>query len=62
MLSLPTVHMCVQVMATLSEVAVEDVLEELEALRAVDLASVEFMPAYINKRLNNRLWTRRKQQ
>ena len=25
------------------------------------LVKVEYMPAYLNKRLNNRLWTRRKQ-
>lgn len=25
-----------------------------------DLSNVEYMPAYINKRLNNRLWSRRK--
>jgi hypothetical protein len=27
-----------------------------------DLSNVEYMPAYLNKRLNNRLWSRRKTQ
>ncbi len=31
-------------------------------VRAADLSNVEYMPAYLNKRLNNRLWTRRKVQ
>jgi hypothetical protein len=29
---------------------------------AADLSNVEYMPAYLNKRLNNRLWSRRKAQ
>ncbi|GFR50616.1 hypothetical protein Agub_g12700 [Astrephomene gubernaculifera] len=50
----------VKVMAQLSEMCEEDVFEELELLQSTDLSNVEYMPAYLNKRLNNRLWSRRK--
>jgi hypothetical protein len=36
------------------------VFEELEALKRSDLKSLQHVPAYLNKRLNNRLWQRRK--
>lgn len=49
-----------QVMAQLAEIGEEDVFEELELLQSTDLSNVEYMPAYLNKRLNNRLWSRRK--
>lgn len=56
--------MCIfsQVMGQLAEVCESDVFEELELLKATDLSNVEYMPAYLNKRLNNRLWQRRKAQ
>ncbi|KAG2437284.1 hypothetical protein HXX76_005943 [Chlamydomonas incerta] len=50
----------VKVMAQLAEIGEEDVFEELELLQSTDLSNVEYMPAYLNKRLNNRLWSRRK--
>ncbi|GIL59027.1 hypothetical protein Vafri_13997 [Volvox africanus] len=50
----------VKVMAQLSEIGEDDVFEELELLKSTDLSNVEYMPAYLNKRLNNRLWSRRK--
>lgn len=49
-------------MGQLAEVCESDVFEELELLKATDLSNVEYMPAYLNKRLNNRLWQRRKAQ
>ncbi|GFH17138.1 uncharacterized protein HaLaN_13702, partial [Haematococcus lacustris] len=52
----------VKVMGQLSELSEADVLEELQLLEATDLSNVEYMPAYLNKRLNNRLWSRRKAQ
>lgn len=36
--------------------------QQLEMLKSTDLSNVEYMPAYLNKRLNNRLWSRRKMQ
>ena len=51
-----------QVMSQLAEISDDDVIEELELLQATDLSAVEYMPAYLNKRLNNRLWSKRKQQ
>ncbi|KXZ54229.1 hypothetical protein GPECTOR_5g320 [Gonium pectorale] len=50
----------VKVMAQLAEIGEDDVFEELELLKSTDLSNVEYMPAYLNKRLNNRLWSRRK--
>lgn len=50
----------VKVLVQLSEVADADVIEELDLLQTTDLSNVEYMPAYLNKRLNNRLWSRRK--
>ncbi len=50
----------VQVLAQLAKLAPEDVYEELELWAATDLSNVEYMPAYLNKRLNNKLWSRRK--
>lgn len=47
-------------MAQLADIGEEDVFEELELLKSTDLSNVEYMPAYLNKRLNNRLWSRRK--
>lgn len=41
-------------MAQLAEIGEEDVFEELELLKSTDLSNVEYMPAYLNKRLNNR--------
>lgn len=49
-----------QVLAQLAEISEEDVFEEMEQLLSTDLSNVEYMPAYLNKRLNNRLWSRRK--
>jgi hypothetical protein len=49
-----------QVLAQLSKLCEGDVFEELELLAATDLSNVEYMPAYLNKRLNNKLWSRRK--
>jgi hypothetical protein len=49
-----------QVLAQLSKLCEADVFEELELLAATDLSNVEYMPAYLNKRLNNKLWSRRK--
>jgi hypothetical protein len=49
-------------MGQLAEIWPEDVFEELDLLESTDLSNVEYMPAYLNKRLNNRLWSRRKQQ
>ena len=51
-----------QVLAQLAEIGEEDVFEELDMLKSTDLSNVEYMPAYLNKRLNNRLWSRRKMQ
>ncbi len=50
----------VKVLGQLSRIAEGDVLEELALLESSDLSNVEYMPAYLNKRLNNRLWSRRK--
>ncbi|WIA28538.1 hypothetical protein OEZ86_011080 [Tetradesmus obliquus] len=50
----------VKVLAQLSKLCEADVFEELELLAATDLSNVEYMPAYLNKRLNNKLWSRRK--
>jgi hypothetical protein len=50
----------IKVLAQLSKLCEGDVTEELELLAATDLSNVEYMPAYLNKRLNNRLWSRRK--
>lgn len=47
-------------LAQLSKLCEADVFEELELLAATDLSNVEYMPAYLNKRLNNKLWSRRK--
>ncbi len=49
-----------QVMGQLTEIGESDVFEELDLLESTDLSNVEYMPAYLNKRLNNRLWSRRK--
>jgi hypothetical protein len=49
-----------QVLSQLSKLCEGDVFEELELLAATDLSNVEYMPAYLNKRLNNKLWSRRK--
>lgn len=49
-----------KVLVQLAELAESDVIEELEMLQTADLSNVEYMPAYLNKRLNNRLWSRRK--
>jgi hypothetical protein len=49
------------VLAQLARIAEADVFEELAQLTTADLSNVEYMPAYINKRLNNRLWARRKE-
>lgn len=54
--------MAAQVLSQLAELSDEDVTEELELLQSTDLSAVEYMPAYLNKRLNNRLWSKRKQQ
>lgn len=54
--------LALQVMSQLAEISDDDVIEELELLQATDLSAVEYMPAYLNKRLNNRLWSKRKQQ
>lgn len=51
---------CLQVLSQLSKLCEVDVFEELELLAATDLSNVEYMPAYLNKRLNNKLWSRRK--
>ncbi len=48
-------------MGQLAELSDDDVCEELEQLQSTDLSAVEYMPAYLNKRLNNRLWSKRKQ-
>ena len=50
----------IKVLGQLSELGDEDVTEELELLNSTDLSAVEYMPAYLNKRLNNRLWSKRK--
>ena len=50
----------VQVLGQLTEIGESDVFEELDMLESTDLSNVEYMPAYLNKRLNNRLWSRRK--
>lgn len=50
----------IKVLSQLAKIAPEDVFEELEVLENTDLSNVEYMPAYLNKRLNNRLWSRRK--
>eukprot|EP00798_Chlamydomonas_sp_ICE-L_P031875 gene31875-7084_t len=50
----------VKVMSQLSDIGEADMLEELDMLDSADLSNVEYMPAYLNKRLNNRLWSRRK--
>ncbi|GBF93306.1 hypothetical protein Rsub_06038 [Raphidocelis subcapitata] len=50
----------VKVLAELARLSEDDVFEELEALRRSDLKSLQHVPAYLNKRLNNRLWQRRK--
>lgn len=50
----------VKVLGQLAELSDEDVTEELDLLNSTDLSSVEYMPAYLNKRLNNRLWSKRK--
>lgn len=44
----------IKVMAQLSEIEELDVFEELDLLESTDLSNVEYMPAYLNKRLNNR--------
>lgn len=49
-------------MGQLAEIGEADVFEELDLLESTDLSNVEYMPAYLNKRLNNRLWSRRKAQ
>ena len=49
-----------QVLGQLTEIGESDVFEELDMLESTDLSNVEYMPAYLNKRLNNRLWSRRK--
>jgi hypothetical protein len=56
---LPTAAV-LQVLSQLSKLCEGDVFEELELLAATDLSNVEYMPAYLNKRLNNKLWSRRK--
>eukprot|EP00798_Chlamydomonas_sp_ICE-L_P022531 gene22531-29654_t len=50
----------IKVMSQLSDIGETDILEELNMLESSDLSNVEYMPAYLNKRLNNRLWSRRK--
>uniref|UniRef100_A0A7S0S3Z7 Uncharacterized protein n=1 Tax=Chlamydomonas leiostraca TaxID=1034604 RepID=A0A7S0S3Z7_9CHLO len=52
----------VKVMGQLADLSEDDVYEELDLLENTDLSNVEYMPAYLNKRLNNRLWSRRKAQ
>ncbi|GAX80585.1 hypothetical protein CEUSTIGMA_g8022.t1 [Chlamydomonas eustigma] len=52
----------IKVLGQLAELSDDDVIEELEMLQSTDLSAVEYMPAYLNKRLNNRLWSKRKQQ
>lgn len=47
-------------LAQLAKLSPEDVFEELELWSSTDLSNVEYMPAYLNKRLNNKLWSRRK--
>jgi hypothetical protein len=49
-------------MSQLAEMSENDVVEELSLLETTDLSNVEYMPAYLNKRLNNKLWSRRKMQ
>lgn len=49
-----------QVLGQLSKMAEDDVFTELDLLAHADLSNVEYMPAYLNKRLNNKLWSRRK--
>lgn len=49
-----------QVLAELARLSEDDVLDELDALKRTDLAGLQHVPAYLNKRLNNRLWQRRK--
>lgn len=49
-------------LSQLAELSDDDVAEELDLLHSTDLSAVEYMPAYLNKRLNNRLWSKRKQQ
>jgi hypothetical protein len=59
----PVLLLCImacQVLAQLSKLCEADVFEELDLLAATDLSNVEYMPAYLNKRLNNKLWSRRK--
>ncbi len=46
--------------AQLSQLAEEDVFQELDLLATTDLSNVQYIPAWLNKRLNNRLWSRRK--
>jgi hypothetical protein len=48
------------VLAQLARLSEGDVIAELEALGRVDLGSLQHVPAYLNKRLNNRLWQKRK--
>jgi hypothetical protein len=48
------------VLGQLSKMAEDDVFTELDLLAHADLSNVEYMPAYLNKRLNNKLWSRRK--
>jgi hypothetical protein len=50
----------VKVLAELARLSEDDVFEELEQLKRSDLKSLQHVPAYLNKRLNNRLWQRRK--
>jgi len=50
----------VKVLAELAKLSEEDVMDELESLANTDLKSLQHVPAYLNKRLNNRLWQRRK--
>ena len=49
-----------QVLAELARLSEDDVIDELEALKRTDLQGLQHVPAYLNKRLNNRLWQRRK--
>lgn len=50
----------VKVLAELARLSEEDVFDELAQLQRSDLKSLQHVPAYLNKRLNNRLWQRRK--
>ncbi len=50
----------VKVLGQLARIAEADVLEELALLESSDLSNIQNYPAYLNKRLNNRLWSRRK--